>query len=373
MSMPQIHVILVSAQAAPNLLPALDPAMKPHKVIMLVSQKMRAQADALNLVFRENAIDTKQVELANEHDIKYLEETMMNLATQHPSEHVALNLTGGTKLMALAAQSIAGLAGWATFYVDVDTDEVIWIDGKRNNKKLTEQLRLRHYLLGYGFRIKGSIERLQPNVKYEQLISTLLLQIGSLESPLSQLNWLTQQAEDRRSLSVTMSENQSDSIGLQTLLRNFSDSGLLQIHGLTLQFSNEDDRNFVKGGWLEHHVYRIVEALTQQLGIRDKAVNLSIIKDGVSKEMDVIYMARNRPYVIECKTARMDKPEAPKANDALFKLTDVSRVLGLGANKMLASYRKLRDSEKDLAKALGIQVVCGEDLNHLKEKILKWA
>ncbi|KXW57589.1 CRISPR-associated protein [Ferrovum myxofaciens] len=373
MQLTQVHIVLVSAQTAPNLLPALDPAMKPKKVIMLVSKKMCSQADALENVFRQNGIKTERINLVNEHDFKDLERTILNLAASHEIESIALNVTGGTKLMAIAAQSIAQAAKWPVFYVDVDTDEVIWIiDKAQHNHKLTEHLRLRHYLLGYGFEIDGQVERPQPDSRHETLIRTLLLNIGSLEHPLSQLNWLTQIAEDKKIFSVEMNDKQRDSLGLSTLLRHFEDAGSLKVNGSTIRFTDEVERDFVKGGWLEHHVYRTVESLTNELGIRDKAANLTIAKNGVRKEMDVVFMARNRPFVIECKTARMDKPEAPKANDTLFKLADVSRVGGLGANKMLTSYRNLREPEKKLADALGISLVCGEELNRLEEKIKNW-
>ena len=44
---------------------------------------------------------------------------------------MALNVTGGNKLMALAAQAVAQAAGWPAFYVDVDTDQIIWLDKTR--------------------------------------------------------------------------------------------------------------------------------------------------------------------------------------------------------------------------------------------------
>ena len=39
---------------------------------------------------------------------------------------------------------------------------------------------------------------------------------------------------------------------------------------------------------------------------------------------------------------------------------------------MLASYRPVRDSERKLAKALGIELVCGAELNRLGERIANW-
>lgn len=368
----KIHMVFVSAQAAPNVLPALDPFLKPKKIIMLVSKKMCACANALEIVYGQNGIKTERVNILNEHNFNDLEETIMNIAASHDGESIALNVTGGTKLMALAAQSVAQAVQWPVFYVDVDTDEIIWIGKNDSPRKLTEHLRLRHYFMGYGFEIEKPVSGPQSCLRHEDLIRTLLLQIGNFEQPLAQLNWLTQVAEDNKKLSVEMNERQKDSIGLTALLRNFEAANVLEVKGSTIHFVNESERNFIKGGWLEHHVYRTVERLTGELAIRDKALNLIITKDGVKKELDVVFMARNRPFVIECKTARMDKPEAPKANDALFKLADISRVGGLGSNKMLVSYRKLREPEKNLAEALGIRLVCGEELNRLDEKIKTW-
>lgn len=368
----QTHIVLVSDQAAPNVLPTLDPEMKPKNVIMLVSEKMRGSADTLEHLLKHNGIETKRVNLINEHDFNGLQETMMNLAVD-AGDRIAVNITGGTKLMALAIYQVAKVAEWKTFYVDIDTDEVIWIDPNKQNKhKLTQQLRLRHYLLGYGFQMEGQIQKPQIEYRYKSVIDTLLRQIASLEVPLSQLNWLSQIAEDKKSLSVSMDERQLNNIGLSVLLRNFEEVGSLKTEGSTIRFADECERNFVKGGWLEQYVYQTVDSLREELGIRDSAANLKIVKDGNTKELDVVFLAKNRLFVIECKTARMDKPEAPKANDALFKLADVSRVGGKGAKKMLVSYRSMRDSEKNLAKALGIQLVTGEQINRLKEKIKRW-
>ena len=39
---------------------------------------------------------------------------------------------------------------------------------------------------------------------------------------------------------------------------------------------------------------------------------------------------------------------------------------------MLVSYRPLRDPERKLAQALGIELVCGADINRLPEKLKCW-
>jgi len=367
-----VHVCLVSAQAAPNLLPVLDPELKPEEVVLLVSQKMCKSADALSMVFKELGIRTTLIPLADEHSSHVIEETILQIASERDGQEILLNLTGGTKLMALVAQTVAQAAHWRSFYIDVDTDSIVWMD-KAPGKKLAEQLRLRHYLKSYGFELSGSPERPQISHDQHNLMQTLITQIGSLETPLTQLNWLTQQAEDKKQLQITMDAQQADSRSLEALLRNFEEIGLLRVNKATIHYTDEAARDFVKGGWLELYTYKCVEAVTGETGIRDKAINLTVIREGVKNEMDIAMMARNRLFVIECKTARMDKPQAPKANDTLFKLSEICRrVGGLGTRGMLASYRPVADSERKLAKALNIELVCGQDLKNLSDRIKMW-
>jgi hypothetical protein len=372
---PTIHCMLVSAQAAPNILPVLDPALKPEGAVLLVTQKMRAQADALQALLTESGVTVERVALDNEHDFSRMGEVLMDIAARHDGADISLNLTGGTKLMALAAQSVAEAAGWKMFYVDVDTDEVIWLGRNAAARQaLSSHLRLAHYLRAYGYTAQGAVERPMPQARHTELLDTLVMQVGSLEQPLGQLNFLAQQAREWHRLDVKMSTDQSDSRKLEALLRSFENAGCLKVTGDVIRFSSEEDLVFTNGGWLEHYVYRTVSALHGTLGLRDKAANLTVMDStGVKNEMDVVFMARNRLFVIECKTARLDNGVQPKANDTLFKLAEVCRrVGGLGTRGMLASYRPVRDSEKALAKALGIELVCGAELIRLRERLVTW-
>lgn len=368
-----VQVLLVSAQAAPNLLAALDPALKPTEVVLMVSGKMQARADDLESVLKEASVKTTRVLLDDEHDFAKLEQALLEVASVRDKLRIALNVTGGTKLMALAAQTVAQVAGWSVFYVDVDTDEVIWL-GKPDRKKLSEQLRFRHYLRGYGFTLQEGIQRPPPERRHDDLLRTLITHVGSLQQPLGQLNWLAQEAEDKSRLHVALSEQHMDSRGLEALLRQFSEAGVLEMKDNTLRFASEADRAFTKGCWLEQYVFRTVTGISGELAIRDKAANLVVLdSSGVKNELDVAFMARNRLFMIECKTARMDKEGSTKANDTLFKLAEICRrVGGLGARGLLASYRSLGDAEKRLAKALGIVLVCGADLGRLDEKLKNW-
>ena len=378
-----IHICLVSQQAAANLLPALDPTLKPAKIVLVVTAKMQRQAAHLTAVLKENAIQAELLQLSNEQDFRQIEDELLELAARLEGHAITLNITGGTKLMSVAAQSVAQASSWRMFYVDADTDRAIWLDkDKTPSHTLQEQLKLRHYLRSYGFELTHKPNRSQASAAQEQLTQALVQQVGSLEASISVLNALTQDAENRRALSVSMNDWQRDSRSLDVLLRYFEDAQALCVAGDRIQFSSEAARDFVKGGWLELHAIQAVHQVTGSLGIRDKAMGLEV-QDAITQtrnELDIAFMARNRLFVIECKTARIDRPQGsaehgapPKANDALFKLAEnCRRIGGLGTRGMLVSYRKLRQPELTLAKALGIEVVAGADIARLPEKLKHW-
>ena len=373
-TMSDTHILLVSAQAAPNLLPTLDPELRPREAVLVVSGKMQKRAEDLERVLREAGVQTSRVDVENEHDLGSLEEAFLRIADDKAGHRIALNLTGGTKLMALAAQNVASTAGWESFYVDVDTDEAIPLDRTQPARALAPALGLSHYLQAYGFRREKATPPPPLREGADELLQTLVTQVGSLERPLGQLNWLAEQAERNNRTSVQMNDAQLDSRSLNALLRSFEEAGLLRVVGEAIHFTDAPARSFAKGGWLERHVFRRVAALRDELGMRDQEANLHLVDaEGVRNELDVAFIARNRLFVIECKTSRMDGERSEKANDTLFKLAEVCRrVGGLGARAMLVSYRQMREAELQLASALGIDVVFGAAIARLDDRLRAW-
>ena len=372
---PDIHLMLVSEQSAPNLLAALDPELKPKEAVLLVTNRMQERAESLKGVLQANGISTSAVFLGDGNDFSLLEDEMLKYAEKHEGEKIALNVTGGTKLMALAAQSVAEAAGWRIFYIDVTTDEIIWL-GKNAppKRKLATQIRLTHYLQGYGYQTqKGSQAKMLKSKETQLLMDDLVQNAVKLQGAIGEINWLAQSAETQRKLTIELSDKKGQV--KNELLSKFSSAGLFKIINNTVHFSSKDALDFCKGGWLEQYVYQKVESLQGALGIRDKALNLSVKNQaGTYNEMDVAFMAKNRLFVIECKTSRMDGPRQGKANDALFKLAEISRRIGgLGACGLFVSYRNFSDVEKTLARGtLRLEVVTASELKRLDECLKTW-
>ena len=364
--------MLVSAQAAPNLMPALDPDWRPAQTILIASAKMRSRAEDMAAVLREAGVASEIVALPDEHNFAAIQQVLLDIAAKREGSPVALNLTGGTKFMALAAQSIASAAGWRMFYVDLDLDEIIWFDDTYSHTPLKSPLRLRHYLRAYGFSVPQAIDRPQPKPKRLDLIEALITGNGTLQPAISALNYHLQGAEDARRLSFTKPNGEP---AFDQALSLFTDAGILRVKDELVVIDGGEALAFAKGGWMEHHVFNTVSTLQGPLAIRDKACNLKVMEmqTQVENELDVAFLVQNRPFVIECKTSRVDNPKSTKANDQLFKLSEVCRrVGGLGTRSMFVSYRALKVAETKLARALGIETVSGAELLRLRERIQNW-
>ena len=370
--MAKVQICLVSEQAAANLLPALDPALKPEKAVLVVTGKMKARADALEAVLKENGIRVEQLPLENEHEYHAMENAMLGLAASLEGNDIALNITGGTKLMSHVAQAVAQQE-WRIFYVNADTDRVTWLHGNAPPpEKLTEQLGLTNYLKAYGFDLPEAPRWPTLRSDRRDLVNELAHKANWYEPYVADLNSLAQKARD---LTVTLSETQRKSSSLVDLLKRFEDIGCLTVQGgVKVRFSTRDDVQFVGGGWLEEHVATVVQGVKKDLGIRDWATNLEVVTaGGVKNELDILLMARNRLFTIECKTGRLDGEAHERANNALFKLAEVSRRIGGSERRaMLVSYRALGPHEWDLARALGIQVVAEHGITQLPAKLKTW-
>lgn len=375
-----VHLCLVSGQATPNLTPLLDPAFAPEKVVLAVSTDMKQQATWLEKVIRRKGIRVECLYLQDAYDYYGIADTFCDWLAEHEETAVALNVTGGTKIMAMAAQEMFRETGKPVFYVSAETDQVILLGNREASGTLPAKVRLRDYLEAHGYTVDGQIAKPDINRDQRELTQELVLNIRDHAEPLGKLNALAQAA--RSSLNVTLDDQQADSLSLRTLIDLFADKALLRravrARKTVLTFPDEAARQFVNGGWLESHVYATLADLAPQLPMSDYAVNLKVIaRDGQTRnELDAAFLHRNTLHLIECKTANLglltNRGES-KGMDAVNKLETQLKFGGLRTHGMLIDYRgSLTEADRKRAAIAGIHVVSGDALLRLKDEIRKW-
>ncbi|MCG3168246.1 MAG: hypothetical protein POELPBGB_04050 [Bacteroidia bacterium] len=374
------HFCLVSEQPTPNLTPVLDRDFRPGRVVLAVTPKMQDHARWLAEVIRPHGVAVDQIPIPDPYQYHACRDAMLDWLCAHEAENVALNITGGTKLMALAAHEVFLGNQRPAFYVSAETDELIFLAPELRDQGfvLAPKLKLSDYLKAHGYILSRPAAKPGIPARLRDLADHVVSGVSRWAGALGQLNQLGDEAERKRSLSVKMSPDQTDSRALEELLGEFEQAGLLTVAKNEIRFADEKARAFVKGGWLEFHTYRNVSDLAPELGITDYAMDIEVVApDGKTKnQLDGAFLHRNRLHVIECKAGNLATaggPDASKGADALYKLDSLRRLGGLRTREMLIDYRgKLSRADRERAAQAKIRVVSDARLRDLKGELRQW-
>ncbi len=369
---PTAHLILVSAQPIPNLTPMLDEAIKPQKVLMLVSPDMRERANALESIFKPLGISVEQYPIDDPWDAGQISDTILDILGQAAEGELALNATGGTKLMSIAAYEAFRIMNAPIYYVHPERDSLIWLSPKRDAHELADRLKLKDYLMAYG---ASQVDIPDPHgVKPEirALNETLLTDIERYADDLGALNYLAYMAKNP-TLTVEVEHAPQSKPRLWELLELFERAGLCRIDGHRLRFTDANARFMTNGGWLELHTYGLCLNLKKSLHIQDVACNLTIQRQPggntwVKNEIDVGLIKANRLHLIECKTKQFEK-----SADVLYKLDSLRDLIGgLQAKAMLVSFNDPGKETLARARDLNIAVCCKTELQNLEHHLNTW-
>ncbi len=370
------HVCLVSAQATPNLLPLLDERWRPLKVVLATSEAMKSQSEALAGLLRTKRVKVETLQLRDAYDYNSLCDDFLGFLATSTDESIALNVTGGTKLMAVAAQEVFRADQRAAFYVNIENDEIVFLGGGHSTP-LQAKLKIAESLRAHGYTTQGG-EPAQVSAKQRDLTARLVDHVGASGRALGQINSLAQQA--RSSLRCKLTEDQLDSRALAQMLGLFADAGcLMQAHG-DLTFPDESSRAFVNGGWLELHLLQVLNDLRgAHAGITDIALNLQVIHpDGRTKnELDVAFMYRNTLHIIECKTANLAQPGATqddKATEAIYRMESLLKLGGLRTHGMIVDYRgafAASEANRKRAQLTRLQILSAGELRDAKGQLAR--
>lgn len=369
-----IHVCLVSGQAAPNLLPLLDETMKPQKVLLLVTPEMKEKAGNLKAVIQPRGIQVEIYELNAADDFSAIQEMLLTILVENDDKKIALNATGGTKWMAMAAQEVFRANNLPIFYVDVATDKVLFLGSNAIPHHLSQRIDIENYLKVYGYQILDQ-ESISLLPEWRELCDQLVINSVTWEMALGYLNKVASEAENKKTLKINLKDMGNQPVYLDALLRACCDAKVTKSSSLEmLEFTSTEARQFCNGGWLEIYVCRVLGELRGDGLLQDTPrLNMQVKGKSSPNEIDVAFMANNRLHIIECKTKRLAGSHTGQAGaETVYKLDSISELGGLGTRAMLVSYRKLRPADSQRAKDLNIKVVEGPQILTLKTTLRGW-
>jgi len=364
-----VHVCLVSEQLLPNLLPVLDSVSRPKKVVLLVTPRMVSEAERLSLLLRETGCHSV-MRTVRAYRIEDIREVVLDVLAEFTGENIALNATGGTKIMSLGASGVFLELDLPVFYIDSENNSTISLSSPQSSSSLKDILKVETCLKCYGYKVLSKGEAfLQPENR--NLYQALVEGMERWERPLGRLNYYAGRAEN--SLWVNIDSPKLADSDFLALVGLFKDAGHMDRVENRLIFKDEESRRLVQGGWLEQYVYSLLEDLRRAEKVKDVAVGVIVKnKRGTKNEIDVACTFSNRLHIIECKTAKL-RGDGRKGDDVVYKLDNLRDLMGGSYGRaLLVSYHRLRPEDIKRCQDNDVSVVYGGKLQQLKSNLPLW-
>jgi len=368
-----VHLCLASSQPIPNLVPSLDPELRPQKVVLVVPSEMQTPAFHLETVFKDQGIPCERLEIVDAYDANQAKHVIEACLDRSDCSQVALNVTGGTKIMALAAHAVFLRRGLPVFFVHPEKDEMVWLHPQKPPIEIRDCLTLENFLRAHGFYIR-TLQREPMSRDLLQFTNELMADIDRFEKPLSLLNYLAGSAEKNPRLqSKPLRPQDRNNPEFLDFLEIFKKNALLRVTGNRIEFPDEKTRFFVNGGWFEQYIFHTVLKLKERIKIRDCASSIEIHSEsGTPNEVDVAFLWNNRLHLIECKTRRFANHRSNAGSQTLYKMDTLRDLGGPLTRCLLASYQELPAWDRQRARDLNIKTLVGPELRNLEYELLQW-
>ena len=360
------HFCLISHELLPNLLPVLDPLLRPDKVVMAVSDQMLERAGWLEKELLEKGIAVEKVRIENAHQISQLEETFLSWLKEHADEKVLLNVTGGTKPMAIAAQEAFGQLDKPVFYVNVQNDEVMWLRQKYPSNILEPKILLKNVLAVHGYTIDER-ENNKASAAWNKLSVTLGKKAGDWVSEIAVLKSYCDDAQSTGRLDQGKI-SPPDCPSMQKVLQLLYECKITSSPH-RLMFVSKSACQFIKSDWLEYYAYNVVKSMASTQDVR---MDVNIISSrGVRNQLDVAFLARNRLFLVECKVFSFAKSSSRDLTEAIYQLETLGKTGGLRTRGVLVSYKDIGKLNKERAREAGLTTIDFVQLPHLRQELEK--
>jgi hypothetical protein len=369
-----VHLCLVSENIAANLMPLLDSQTRPRQVILLCEAAMSRQADGLERVILslgDIAVTRCQPEAPD--CAEALRKVLSAQLHDYQHQSIALNASGGSRLLGLIAYEAFRAAGKPVFYVDTQSSRLLDLSAPQApGYALAAQLGVEQLLQVRGFEVEP--QQRPVHARHQAFAQELVSNIRHYSPALVNLNWLAASAGNSLSSKPVESWHLASRTFIE-LLDRLRDLGLASMQRKCLVFPGEAERWFINGGWLDDYVRTTLAELCEQYTqIQDVAAALTITDNAaLSHEVDHVFLAGNRLHLIECRAKKLKKGSARSGAEAVHRLDEL-RVLGrdLDARMMLLSYCPLRDVDVRRMQLSGIRVLQEKQLQNLRFYLQDW-
>lgn len=322
---PLVMVALISRQTMQNLLPILQ--YQPQRVVFLSTREEDDRRQSLEAVLQERQIAVDPPLYVDAYAPESTLQACRQLLEQYGPAGLMANLTGGTKVMSLAAFRVFAAAGVPCIYTDTPHRRLLFLapDGQEP-ALLHTGVDVLTYLRAHGQH--ASLRGRTSRASYARVSAFMGQHIVDLDPFLSRVRYELHEAPERMRLRFKPEGKQRHAVAGEFLVLAM-DHGLLEFRQsgpreVEMLLANPQVGRYLAGEWLEDLVFETVK----QHGFDSCASNVALAwKDAPDREMneiDVAVVHHLRFYYISCKTGN----DAQQMKQHLYELETLSTLAG---------------------------------------------
>lgn len=296
-------------------------------------------------------------------------ESAMNFLAQF--DKVYVNITGGTKIMSLAAFNFFVKINAYIWYLPINSDKFLVADKPSLTQKVNNKISVTDYLSACGiYFTQKQVQFKEPfkESKFTQQIFKKYRENPEILSFAEEIRLLF-----RADNAIYPFKSKSKNIaGLPERARIIE---CLSAFGFELNndILSKELINYITGGWFEDYTYYLMQNLLNNPDANSSQyikLGAQLLPTGTNKEkakyftnndLDVVFTHNENLYVVECKTAGMEKGDL--FNKTVYLQSALRKYFGLTVKSILFTLSAVSYENFDKADALGIQIIDGQVLS----------
>ncbi len=378
------HLVFADREMTPNLGPILDDRLVVNRVLIVYTENLIDNAKRLKRIYESHQIKAETILIDQAYEIDEIVTNLHSIVKQVPLDSLAINISCANKMYTLGAFKAFENTLAALYYL-LPNDQLKWIQPKNLPEfSIAENILLEEFLHAHGIEHSQPVSLTPNQANFANELINAIQKIILDQRALQTYQHFSTRYARGKSIKLIKHKNKYyiNDINnrsrlkadlLVGLMRKLHNRNLLHLNVKDDTLSPEVERDawkrmFFEGGWLEYLTYRAVLEIKAEVSkIKDVAFGVKLERSKAYDEADVLFIANNQLFVVECKTGTN-----ANINLHLQRLDSLKhRLGGITSHALLVTTEAIGDN-LNKAKLLGVGVIDESQLHNLKSHLKNW-
>ncbi len=360
-------ISLVSEQTMPNVLFIKEKPLA-DKYYFISTERMEKLHKTEHIIKSCGLKRSHETIIVPHDDLEKIESGFRRIKLEE-NDHVILNITGGTKIMMLAAFQYFSKRNAEIHYLTLGNNLVNKIFPYPLKKgQINYRVNLYEYFEANGIYSESSNSLHRPE---DDTTDFLLKHFKKYRHLIKYLQQLRNENSIKKALKKGLLSFSSPKV-LNWFANNADETvkketeRFLAEAGFDTKNISKKDLDYLTGGWFEEYVYSLIRKMLN-LQENEIALNTIIKKNTVENELDVVFIKENALHVIECKTG-LKTPYGNIIAETIYKQSALRNNFGLDVQSYLFTMEEIKDvRHRKRAEEMKIRLVDGITIYNLEE------